>query len=160
MKKLIGIIAAGVVTAGAVTGTTLVVKNKKAEKMEIENVYTIKEEAKTEKLSIKMNEVVYNEDKTKFEVSFDITNNTDKDIVLEPDKNFKFYDKDKDQLPNQYQNDTDTIKKGQTLKYTLMYDTNDSEEYDIYFNSKLLKDEIKFTFKNTEMKEKEIKGFG
>lgn len=163
MNKITKIIAGTAVGVAAVSGIVFGVSknnNKEPEKNTINNEYKINEEVETDKLNVKLNDVYYNDDKTGIEVSFDITNNSDKTITIDPEENFKIYNDKKEQLKNTYQNETNIIKKGETLTFTLHYESGNKESYDISFVSDQLKKDIKFNFKSTEVKTREINGFG
>ena len=64
----------------------------------------------------------------------------DSDISL-----LKLYDINKVQIPNKYNNKLNLIKKHQTINYTLMYDVDKKQTYEIYFYSGIVENNIKFT---------------
>ena len=78
------------------------------------------------------------------ELVFQITNNTNKTITINPDTNFKLYDINKVEILNTYSNNNNIIKKGQTISYTLNYKVSNKEIYEIYFYSGIVENNIKF----------------
>lgn len=85
------------------------------------------------------------------ELNFKITNNGTNTTTLNPDGNFVFYDKNKVQVPNMYSNNSNIIKKDQTINYTLQYNVSTKELYEIYFYSGIVENNIKFSFNNSDI---------
>ena len=112
--------------------------------------FYLNEDAYIDDISIKMTKAFINENNM-LEVVFSITNNRGNTITLVPDNYFKLFDINKVQIYNQYQNDTNIIKKDQTVNYTLIYDINDKEIYEILFYSGIVENNIKFTITSNEL---------
>lgn len=106
--------------------------------------YTINETAKIDDITLKLEKASYTPD-NKLELVFDITNNRDNTLTLSPDDYFVLYDINKVQIPNVFSNNTNIIKKNSSLKYTLQYNVDNKELYEIYFYSGIVENNIKFT---------------
>lgn len=85
------------------------------------------------------------------ELVFQITNNTKKTVTINPDTNFKLYDINKVETLNTYSNNTNIIKKGQTISYTLNYNVSNKEIYEIYFYSGIVENNIKFVVTSSDI---------
>lgn len=112
--------------------------------------FFLNEDAYIDDISIKMTKASINENNM-LEIVFSITNNRKNTITLVADNYFKLYDINKVQIHNQYQNNTNIIKKDQTINYTLIYDIKDKEIYEIYFYSGIVENNIKFTITGNEL---------
>ena len=55
------------------------------------------------------------------------------------------------QIPNKYTNDKNIIKKDETITYKLQYDVTKKELYEIYFYSQVVENNIKFSFKSSDI---------
>ena len=84
-------------------------------------------------------------------VSFEITNETKNTITINPDQYFKFYDVNQVQIPNKYSNNTNIVKKGDTINYKLQYDVTKKELYEIYFYSQIVENNVKFSFRSSDI---------
>ena len=112
--------------------------------------FFINEEANIDQLGVKLTKAIINENNV-LEVVFSVTNNRDNSITIVPDNYFKLFDINMVQIPNQYNNNVNLIKKNQTVNYTLMYDVVDKEIYEIYFYSGIVENNIKFTITKSEL---------
>ena len=112
--------------------------------------FFLDEDAYIDDIAIKMTKASINENNM-LEVVFSITNNRDNTITMVADNYFKLYDINKVQIYNQYENDINIIKKDQTINYTLIYDINDKEIYEILFYSGIVENNIKFTITSNEL---------
>ncbi len=106
--------------------------------------FLLDEDASIDDLDIKMTKAYIN-DNNMLEVVFSITNNRSNSVTLVADDYFKLYDINKVQIPNKYNNKNNLIKKHQTINYTLMYDVDKKQTYEIYFYSGIVENNIKFT---------------
>jgi hypothetical protein len=86
------------------------------------------------------------------EIVFEIKNNTKNTITISPEKNFKFYGINKVLIPNNYDNDNNIIKSKETINYTLHYNIENKEIYDILFYSSKSSNSIKFSLTKLDLK--------
>ena len=98
---------------------------------------------------ITLNSASYNDNE--LELVFNILNKTNNTITINPNNNFKFYDINR-LLTNNYENNKNVIKKGQTISYTLKYTVDKKELYDIYFYSGIVENNIKFVVTSNDLK--------
>lgn len=112
--------------------------------------YQINEEAILDNIKLKLVSAEHLENDV-IEMVFSITNERDNTITLSPDTNFKFYDINQVQIPNQYTANKSILKSKETVSYTLQYTTN-KEIYEILFYSGIVENNIKFTFTSLDMK--------
>ncbi len=112
--------------------------------------FSVGEEAKIDDISLKLEKATYTEDK-KLELVFDITNHRDNTITLSPDEYFVLYDINKVQIPNVFSNNTNIVKKNGNIKYTLQYNVDNKELYEIYFYSGIVENNIKFTITSLDI---------
>jgi len=120
----------------------------------LKSEYTLGEVASIDDLTIKLEQAKYTEDK-KLELVFDITNNRDNTLTLSPDDYFVLYDINKVQIPNTFSNTTNIVKKNSSLKYTLQYNIDSKELYEIYFYSGIVENNIKFTITSLDIEKKD-----
>lgn len=106
--------------------------------------FLLNEDASIDDLDVKMTKAYIN-DNNMLEVVFSITNNRGNSVTLVADDYFKLYDINRVQIPNKYNNKKNLIKKNQTINYTLMYDVEKKQTYEIYFYSGIVENNIKFT---------------
>ena len=85
------------------------------------------------------------------ELNFEIENKTKNTITINPDNNFRLYDINQVQVMNIYSNNTNIIKKGQIVNYTLQYNIDKKEIYDIYFYSGIVENNIKFNITSEDI---------
>lgn len=109
--------------------------------------YEIGEEGTLDNINIKLQNVKYINKETGIELSFEIENKQDNTITIKPDEYFKFYDVNKVQMPNKYENDKNIIKKNEKVIYKLQYEVTKKTLYEIYFYSQIVENNIKFKFK-------------
>lgn len=140
------IIISAIVLAIMNTGNKYVLKSE----------YQMNELAYIDDIEITLKEAKYINNDTGIEVSFEITNKKDNTITITPDDYFVFYDINKVQIPNKYTNDKNIIKKDETIVYKLHYDVTKKELYEIYFYSQIVENNIKFSFKTSDIKINEI----
>ena len=62
-----------------------------------------------------------------------MTNKRDNTVTIKSDEMFKLYDINKVQIPNNYTNSTNIIKKDETITYILEYNVAKKEIYELYF---------------------------
>ena len=74
-----------------------------------------------------------------------MTNKRDNTVTIKSDEMFKLYDINKVQIPNNYTNSTNIIKKDETITYILEYNVAKKEIYELYFYSGIVENNIKFT---------------
>ena len=114
--------------------------------------YTINEVGYIDDIEVSLINAIYINNDTGIEVTFKITNKRDNTITITPDDYFVFYDINKVQIPNKYENDKNIIKKNETVNYKLQYDVTKKELYEIYFYSQVVENNIKFSFKSSDIK--------
>ena len=107
--------------------------------------YNLNQTAKINDFEIKLIKVSRIEGSL-LEVVFEIKNNSDNTITIEPNDYFILYDINKVQIPNKYTNNVNIIKSNETITYTLQYDVTTKDRYEIYFL-----DKIKFNINNSEV---------
>lgn len=133
MKKilLIGLILITVLITGC-SNTNIVPKTEfvKGEQALLDDIY------------LTLNEVGYQDDT--LTLNFKIENKTKNTITIIPDSNFKLYDINQVQIKNTYSNNTNVIKKNEIINYTLEYNIDKKEIYDVYFYSGVVENNIKF----------------
>ena len=112
----------------------------------VKTEYSLNEPAKLDDIEITMVDTTYQNNI--LEVEFKIKNNRDNTISIAPDTYFKLYDINQVQVPNKYQNDNNMIKKGDTINFTLQYNIQEKELYEILFYSGIVENNIKFTITN------------
>ena len=105
----------------------------------LKSEYTINEVGYIDDIEVSLINAIYINNDTGIEVTFKITNKRDNTITITPDDYFVFYDINKVQIPNKYENDKNIIKKNETVNYKLQYDVTKKELYEIIFIHKLLK---------------------
>ena len=114
--------------------------------------YSIGEVGELDHIKVVLKDVNYANNNTSIDLTFEITNNSKNTITIIPDDYFVFYDVNKVQIPNKHTNNKSIIKKDETLTYKLQYDTPNKELYEVYFYSQVVENNIKFTFKATDIK--------
>ena len=112
----------------------------------VKTEYELNEPAKLDDIEITMIDTSYQNNI--LEVEFKIKNNRDNTISIAPDTYFRLYDINQVQVPNKYQNDNNMIKKGDTINFTLQYNIQEKELYEILFYSGIVENNIKFTITN------------
>lgn len=117
----------------------------------LKSEYSINEVGYIDDIEVSLINAVYINNDTGIEVTFKITNKRDNTITITPDDYFVFYDINKVQIPNKYTNDKNIIKKNETINYKLQYDVTKKELYEIYFYSQVVENNIKFTFKSSDI---------
>ena len=118
----------------------------------LKSEYTINEVGYIDDIEVSLINAIYINNDTGIEVTFKITNKRDNTITITPDDYFVFYDINKVQIPNKYENDKNIIKKNETVNYKLQYDVTKKELYEIYFYSQVVENNIKFCFKSSDIK--------
>ena len=113
--------------------------------------YNIGEKGFLDDINITLKNVKYINKDTGIEVTFELINKQDNTITIQPDDYFKFYDINKVQIPNKYENDKNIIKKDEKLIYKLQYDVTKKNLYEIYFYSQIAENNIKFKFKSSDI---------
>ena len=137
MKKLFTLCIAILVFALVLTG---------CDNTPVKTEYELNEPAKLDDIEITMVDTNYQNNV--LEVEFKIKNNRDNTISIAPDTYFKLYDINQVQVPNKYQNDNNIIKKGDTINFTLQYNIQKKELYEILFYSGIVENNIKFNITN------------
>ena len=117
----------------------------------IKSEYSIGETATIDDITLILKEVNYINNNSGIELTFEITNNQDNTITITPDEYFVFYDINKVQIPNKNTNDKNIVKKDETITYKLQYDVTQKELYEIYFYSQVVENNIKFSFKSSDI---------
>ena len=112
----------------------------------VKTEYSLNEHAILDDIEITMVDATYQNNI--LEVEFKMKNNRDNTISIAPDTYFKLYDINQVQVPNKYQNDNNMIKKGDTINFTLQYNIQEKELYEILFYSGIVENNIKFTITN------------
>ena len=77
----------------------------------LKSEYTINEVGYIDDIEVSLINAIYINNDTGIEVTFKITNKRDNTITITPDDYFVFYDINKVQIPNKYENDKNIIKK-------------------------------------------------
>ena len=113
--------------------------------------YNIHEKATLDDIEVTLSDVKYINDETGIELSFEIVNKQDNTITITADDYFKFYDVNKVQIPNKYENDKNIAKRNERLIYKLQYDVTKKNLYEIYFYSQIVENNIKFKFKSSDI---------
>ncbi|MBQ6546920.1 MAG: hypothetical protein IJL74_02855 [Bacilli bacterium] len=122
----------------------------------LKSEYGINELGYLDKIEVTLEKVNYIHNNTAIELTFKITNQTDKTITITPDDYFKFYDINEVQIPNKNTSNQKIIKKDETTTYKLQYDVTKKELYEIYFYSQVVENNIKFSFKSSDISEEII----
>lgn len=117
----------------------------------LKSEYGMNEVGYLDDIEVTLTSANYINNDTGIEVTFEITNKRDNTITITPDDYFVFYDINKVQIPNKYTNDKSIIKKKETITYKLQYDVTKKELYEIYFYSQVVENNIKFSFKSSEI---------
>lgn len=117
----------------------------------LKSEYSINESGYLDKIEITLKKVNYIHNNTGIEATFEITNKTKNTITITPDDYFKFYDINEVQIPNKYTSNPKIVKKNETVLYKLQYDVTKKEIYEIYFYSQVVENNIKFTFKSSDI---------
>lgn len=118
----------------------------------LKNEFKIGEVGYVDNIELTLVDVYYINNNTGIEVSFEVTNKRDNTITMIPDDYFMFYDINKVQIPNKFDNDKNIIKKDETITYKLQYDVTQKELYEIYFYSQVAENNIKFSFTSSDIK--------
>lgn len=119
----------------------------------LKSEYAFNEPGYLDKIEVTLKKVNYINNETGIEVTFEITNRTNNTITIIPDEYFKFYDINEVQIPNKYTSNTKIVKKDETVIYKLHYDVTKKELYEIYFYSQVVENNIKFSFKSSDIDE-------
>ena len=117
----------------------------------LKSEYSITELGYLDKIEVTLKKVNYIHNNTGIELTFEITNKTNNTITITPDDYFKFYDINEVQIPNKYTSNTKIVKKNETIIYKLQYDVTKKEIYEIYFYSQVVENNIKFSFKSSDI---------
>lgn len=120
-------------------------------KKNIKSNYSVGEEAVLDHFDLKLKETSYLENDV-LELTFEITNNSKNSVTINADSYFKLYDINQVQVPNKYTANKNIIKKDETINYTLQYNINKKEIYEIYFYSGVVENNIKFTITSSDLK--------
>lgn len=122
-----------------------------------DNKYVLKSEYKLgevgyiDDIELSLEKIEYINQESGIQLSFKITNKTKNTITITPDDYFKFYDINTVQIPNKFTNNKNIIKKDETVIYKLQYDVTKKELYEIYFYSQIVENNIKFSFKSSDI---------
>lgn len=117
----------------------------------LKSEYKMNEEGYLDKIEVKLTKANYINNNTGVEVTFEITNKTRNTITITADDYFKFYDVNSVQIPNKYTSNPKIVKRNETIIYKLQYDVTTKELYEIYFYSGIVENNIKFSFKASEI---------
>lgn len=117
----------------------------------LKSEYTMNEPGYLDKIEVTLKKATYIHNETGIEITFEITNRTDNTITITPDEYFKFYDINEVQIPNKYTSNPKIVKKDETILYKLQYATTKKELYEIYFYSQVVENNIKFSFKSSDI---------
>lgn len=117
----------------------------------LKSEYKVNEVGYLDNVEVTLKNIVYIHSGTGIELSFDIKNQTDNTITIVPDTYFKFYDINHVQIPNKYTNNKSIVKKNETITYRLQYDVIKKEIYEILFYSGVAENNIKFSFKSSDI---------
>ena len=118
----------------------------------LKSEYNIHEVGYLDDIELILTDATYINNNTGIEINFKITNKRDNTITITPDDYFVFYDINKVQIPNKYTNNKNIIKKDETVNYKLQYDVTQKELYEIYFYSQVVENNVKFSFKSSDIK--------
>ncbi len=80
-----------------------------------------------------------------------MTNKRDNTVTIKSDEMFKLYDINKVQIPNNYTNSTNIIKKDETITYILEYNVAKKEIYELYFYSGIVENNIRFNITSKDI---------
>ena len=147
-KAIRFVIIAGIILI-LIAISTLVFKND--DKHSLKSEYSMHEVGYIDDIEVTLVNASYINNDTGIEVTFELTNKRDNTITITPDDYFVFYDINKVQIPNKYTNDKNIIKKDETITYKLQYDVTKKELYEIYFYSQVVENNIKFSFKSSDI---------
>lgn len=147
-KAIRFVIIAGIILI-LIAISTLVFKND--DKHILKSEYSMHEVGYIDDIEVTLVNASYINNDTGIEVTFELTNKRDNTITITPDDYFVFYDINKVQIPNKYTNDKNIIKKDETITYKLQYDVTKKELYEIYFYSQVVENNIKFSFKSSDI---------
>ena len=115
----------------------------------IKKEYNINETAKINNISIKL--IKIEKINNSLQITINIKNHQKGTFTINPDKNFKFYDKET-ALVNTYMSNNNTIKKDSEQTYTLQYEYKEEQKlYTIYFYESS-NSSIKFVFTNQDIR--------
>lgn len=117
----------------------------------LKSEYSMHEVGYIDDIEVTLVNATYINNDTGIEVTFELTNKRDNTITITPDDYFVFYDINKVQIPNKYTNDKNIVKKDETITYKLQYDVTKKELYEIYFYSQVVENNIKFSFKSSDI---------
>ncbi len=117
----------------------------------LKSEYKMNEEGYLDKIEVKLTKANYINNNTGIEVTFEITNKTKNTITITADDNFRFYDLNEVQIPNKFTSNPKIVKRKETIIYKLHYDVTTKELYEIYFYSGVVENNIKFSFKSSEI---------
>ncbi len=117
----------------------------------LKSEYSIGEAGYLDKIEVTLTKVNYIHNKSAIDITFEITNKTDNTITIIPDDYFKFYDINEVQIPNKYTTNTKIVRSDETIIYKLEYDVTQKELYEIYFYSQVVENNIKFSFKASDI---------
>ena len=117
----------------------------------LKSEYSMGEAGYLDKIEVTLKKVNYIHNKSAIDVTFEITNKTDNTITITPDDYFKFYDINEVQIPNKYTTNNKIVRKDETISYKLEYDVTEKELYEIYFYSQVVENNIKFSFKSSDI---------
>ncbi len=117
----------------------------------LKSEYKMNEEGYLDKIEVKLTKANYINNNTGVEVTFEITNKTKNTITITADDNFRFYDLNEVQIPNKFTSNPKIVKRKETIIYKLHYDVTTKELYEIYFYSGIVENNIKFSFKASEI---------
>lgn len=115
----------------------------------IKNEYKKDEEGFIDNIYIMLTDTKY--ENNTLECTFKIENKTGSTITMTPDNNFRLYDINMVQIPNIYQNNTNIIKNKDQIYYTLQYNIDKKNLYEILFYSNIVENNIKFTITNMDL---------
>ena len=133
-----------------VTFLIFIVKNSDGGHI-LKSEYKMNEQGYLDKIEVKLTKANYINNDTGIEVTFEITNKTFNTITITADDYFKFYAINEVQIPNKYTGNKKIVKKDETITYKLQYDVTKKEIYEIYFYSQVVENNIKFSFKTSDM---------
>ena len=122
----------------------------------LKSEYKIGERAILDDIDLKLTDVKYINKQTGIEITFEIINKQSNTITIKPDDYFKFYDINKVQIPNKFENDKNIVKKNEKLIFKLQYNVTKKEVYEIYFYSQIAENNIKFKFNTKDIKLDEV----
>lgn len=117
----------------------------------LKNEYKLGEVGYIDDIELSLEKIEYINQESGIQLSFKITNKTKNTITITPDDYFKFYDINTVQIPNKFTNNKNIIKKDETVIYKLQYDVTKKELYEIYFYSQIVENNIKFSFKSSDI---------